>query len=512
MEKKSKKYIGALLFVLLACIFLMACRTRDSKEEEETSSEITEDSAVDFEDEVKQFEAEEEEPLVVFYSGSHLSAPVVLSNFEIMHPEINLKSYSIKGSDLESIQETLDEYGEPDIWLLDGNSGISYALDNLYEQGLIADLRTFVTEDESLDPLDYVGGTFTAMDNGEALFGLPLTWKKDCLIIRDPKWQDSELAYLPENYTGEELYKAFITEFEKERPNNGIFWADYTFGLMSNLYELGLVKEEDGETVIDEELFTMVFDFTLRQEKQNQEIKNLYPRNTGSATGDPDLFQGTPALDPAMYDSNYVGCSLSGAPQVTAVYAKSVIELHGEDIHMYYMPTYNSSDEYVADVADYAMVGGNSARKQQAYDVIRMMMDTPMEIVNQPAGRMSSGETYSPVNIELALELMDYFGSMEIDLPIYDATSNLFYTLNKGQLTAEEKQQIKDLINGISDLSYWYGDRPEEAAFYFYYDDYMHNSGELKPKFCYLEMMQAWNPDSEKWNMTPAEVEAFLNE
>ena len=511
MTKKRKSVFGLLLVLCTACILLMACRTREKAEDEETS-EVTEESATEFEEEVKQFETEEEEPLMVFYSGSHMSSPVVLANFQAKHPEVNLKSYSIKGSDLESIQETIDQYGEPDIWLLMGNSGTSYVLDDLYEQGLIADIRPFITEDENLDPLAYVGGTFTAMDNGEALFGLPLTWKKDCLIIRDPKWQDSELAYLPENHTGEEFYQALITEFEKERPNNGIFWADYTFGFMQSLYELGLVHEEDGEIMIDEDIFTMIYEFSMKREKIDKDTWNLYPRDQGSSTGNPGQFQGTPALDPSMYNSNYVGCTLDGAPQVTAVYAKSVIELHNEDIHMYYIPTYNSSDEYVADVAEYAMVGGTSARKQQAYEVIRMMMDTPIEIVNQPSGRMTSCETYSPVNIELALELMGYFESLEIDLPIYDATSNLFYTLNKAQLTEEEKQQIEKLINGIADLSYQYGDMPEEEAFYFYYEDYMFNSGDLKPKYCYLEIMKALNPDSEKWNMTPEEIEAFLYE
>ena len=40
----------------------------------------------------------------------------------------------------------------------------------------------------------------------------------------------------------------------------------------------------------------------------------------------------------------------------------------------------------------------------------------------------------------------------------------------------------------------------------------MFNSGDLKPKYCYLEIMKALNPDSEKWNMTPEEIEAFLYE
>ncbi len=505
MTKERKKLFGLLLLLCAACIFLMACRAREKAQE--PISGITEDSAAELEEDVKQLESDEEEPLVVFYDGG-LFKPTVLENFQLQHPEVSLQTYRIHGTDMEGIQETLDQYGEPDIWLIKANSGIREEIDNLDDQGLIADIRPFIIEDVNLDTLDYVGGTFTAMDNGEALLGLPLTWKKTCMIIRDSKWQDSELAYIPENYTGEELYKAFITEYELGQPNDGIFWADRNFDLMQDLYELGLVKKEDDEIFIDEDLFAMVYEFTLSQQKVSQDAWYM----GGSGADNPDQFQGTPALDPSMYAGNYYGCHLTGAPQVTSVYAKSATQLHGEDIYMYYMPTYKSSDEYIAEVGEFAMVGGTSTRQQQAYEVIRLMMDTPMELVYQPQRYDMKGATYSPVNIELAIQMMDYFGSLEMNLPIHDMSGNLFYTLNKAQLDNREKQQIEELIRGIVDLSIQYGDHPEMDLYDVYYQDYIYNDGDLNTKLCYFELMRAMNPESEKWDMTPEEIEAFVNE
>ncbi len=509
MRKNRRNLFGLLLLLCIACIVLVACRMRD-KAEVESASKVTENSAVEYEDEVKQFEAEDEEPLVVFYDSGIV--PVVLSNFMLVHPEVKLEVYGLSGDDFEDVQNTIATYGHPDIWLFAGTGQTKKHIANLYELGMIADMRNFISEEQNLNTLDYVGGTFTSLDNGDIIFGLPLTWKKRCLIIRDSQWRNSELAYLSENFTGEEFYKTLITESEKVRPDNGIFWADSTFYFWSDIYELGLVQEKENEVIIDEELFNMVLEFTLEQEKINEEVRNLYSRNTGASTGRPDLFQGTPALDPAMYAGNYLGCSLNGAPQVTSVYAKSMTELHGEGIYMYYIPTFGNGDEYIANVAEFAMVGGTSSRQQQAYEVIRLMMDTPMELITQPSGRTSMGETYSPVNIELALQLLDYFETAEGELNIFDRVGNLFYTVEKKQLSENEKEQMEELITGIVDLSFQYVNDEAREVFMLYYYEYMSNGVLANPKYCYLEIMQALNPNSEKWNMTQEEMDAFLNE
>lgn len=435
MTKEKNKLFGLLVVLCAVCIFLIACRTQEK--EEESNSEVSEESTIKVDEDVKQLKADEEEPLVVFYEGGKL--PIVLSNFMVQHPEVKLNIYNTNSYNIEEIQKTIDQYGSPDIWLM-GDFGSRYTIQELYEQGQIADLYPFCAEDESLDKTKYVGGTFDVLDTGEALLGLALTWEKECLVIRDSKLQNSELMDLGEQYTGEELYTALIQEFEKGRNEDELFWADYVFYVLNDMYELDIVRSEEDEIVIDEELFQMMYEVGLKRLKEDNAAQELLPRMQGAATGSPDKFQGCAALDPRLYAGRFYGCSLRGAPQVVSVYAKSAADYHGEDIHMFYMPTFESKDSYIGNLANYAMVGGQSARKQQAYDTIRLMMDTPIQVVTQPEG---FGEaTYSPVNIELALELLDYFDEQDTILPITDIVGNMFFKFDKQRLTEEEKKKI----------------------------------------------------------------------
>ena len=502
--KREKKLFGLLLLLCAACIFLMACRTREKAQDAE--SKVTDDSAVEVEEDVKQFEVDEDEPLVVFYDAFEF--PVVLSNFMVQHPEVKLQIYSIKGSQIEDIQETINQYGSPDIWLM-SNSGSRYAIQELYEQGQVADLGPFCAEDASLDKTEYVGGTFEVLDTGEALLGLALTWEKNCLLVRESKWQNSELMGLREQYTGEELYTA-LKEFEKGRAENELFWADITFHVLYDMYELDIVQSEENEILVDEDLFQMLYEFSLKVRKQDSAAEELLPRWEGAGTGSPDKFQGCTALDPRMYAGNFYGCTLRGAPQVVSVYAKSAAAYHGEDVHMFYVPTYESKASYIGTLNNYAMVGGQSARQQQAYDTIRLMMDTPVITITQPEG--GGAETSSPVNIELALDLLDYFEEQDTILPIMDRVGNKFFNFDKQKLTEEEKQKIQEVIVGIKDLTFKYEDLSEGEIYYSYENEYVYNNGSLNTKLCYFELMRAMNPESEKWNMTPEEIDAFVNE
>jgi len=505
MTKERKKLFGLLLLLCAACIFLMACRTREKAQE--SNSEVADDSAVEVEEDVKQYAADEDEPLVVFYDD--FKFPVVLSNFMAQHPEVKLQIYSIKGSQIEDIQETIDQYGSPDIWVM-GSSASRYAIRELYEQGQVADLGPFCIEDTSLDKTEYVGGTFEVLDTGEALLGLALTWEKNCLLVRESKWQNSELMDQREQYTGEELYTALIKEFEKGRDEDELFWADITFHILYDMYELDIVQSEKDEILVDEDLFQMLYEFSLKVRKQDDAAKELLPRWEGAGSGSPDKFQGCTALDPRMYAGNFYGCTLRGAPQVVSVYAKSAVAYHGEGVHMFYVPTYESKDSYIGALMNYAMVGGQSSRQQQAYDTIRLMMDTPMITINQPEG--FAAETYSPVNIELALDMLDYFDEQDTVLPIMDRVGNMFFKFDKQQLTEEEKQKIQEVIVGIKDLTFKYDDISESEIYYSYENEYVYNNGSLNTKLCYFELMRAMNPESEKWNMTPEEIAAFVNE
>ena len=504
MEKAIDKFGRIMLLLGLMCIFLVSCSK--SKEEAET-----EESFNEIEEGVTQFKIDEEEPLVVFYQDASLGnqMPIVLHNFILQHPEINLLIYNINSKNLEletmeRIKQLIKQYGDSDIWLLDAESGeMKELLDDLYDMGMIADISSFYAEDQAIQSEDYVGGTFEVLKNEEALLGIPLSWSKECLIIRDSKWKNSEWAELPKEYTGEELYRALISQFEKGREEDELFWADESFNLLYDMYELEVLEYKNNEYFIDEKIFEMIYEFGLKQVKQDRAAEKQQSIRY-------DQFQGCAALDPYMYSGNYFGCSLYEAPQIAAIYTKSMFEMIDEEVHIYYMPTFESSDQYVGRVQECAMVGGNSARKQQAYEVIRMMMDTPITMMTQPEGYVP--ETYSPVNVELALQMVDDFDEIDQRLSVTNRIGELLFNVEKQKLTEDEKQQLYKVISKIENLYLDDGYTEIDKIYYSYVGEYVNHNGSLNTKLCYLELMRAMNPESEKWNMTPEEIEAFVNE
>ncbi len=517
MRKVTIKYWCAMLLLGITCILLISCLLIScSKQKEE---KVEEDSLIKIEEGVTQRQVDEDEPLVVFYLSQTVGKqmPIVLHNFMLNHPEIdlvtcNIRSYFPNLDLMETIKRMIQQVGDPDIWLLD-NADVEMRtlIDELYDMGMVADISSFYTEDESVYREDYVGGTFEVLNTEKGLLGLPLNWGKEGLIIRESMWKNSELEDLPEDYTGEELYRALIRQFNIDRDENELFWTEDSFELMNMMHELDVLKCENDEYFVDEEIFELLYEFWVKRINQDRDAEEMHKKMQFAATGDPDAFQGCPALDPYMYAGDYFGCALWGAPPITTIYTKSTIELSDEDVHMYYLPTFDSSDQYVGRVRDCALVGGNSPRQQQAYNVIRMMMDTPITIMTQPQGYIP--ETYSPVNVELALQMVDDFDKLNQHLSITDMAGNLFFTLEKQRLTEDDKQQLCKVISGIEKL-YLYDNRHTaiEEIYYSYANEYVNNNGSLNTKLCYFELMRAMNPESEKWDMTPEEIEAFLNE
>ena len=86
------------------------------------------------------------------------------------------------------------------------------------------------------------------------------------------------------------------------------------------------------------------------------------------------------------------------------------------------------------------------------------------------------------------------------------------YIRSLNEAEQEEKQKIQEVIVGIKDLTFKYDDISESEIYYSYENEYVYNNGSLNTKLCYFELMRAMNPESEKWNMTPEEIAAFVNE
>lgn len=478
MEKISRYMLAILLtaFVIILC----ACSVKERQEK----NYIDEDSNA------LQMDVDFGEPLRVFYEDAGL-----LMNFSNLYPDIELELCKIfpnwENEELD-IEYWAEKCGDPDIVLLNDQGG--FDLEEEYEKGQVEDIGKYCAEDETLVESNYVGGTFEILNNGEAIMGLPLSWYKQCLIVKESELMNSELEALPENYTGQEFFTALVTEIKKDQYAEKFCWLDPIY-FYSSLREVA--PRQDGKFEMDEEMFKVLFEFSVQNEINYEEAKGVFEEVYGDFGAHCRKTQGKPALDPDLCRGGYYGTYLMGAPQVMAIYAKSVAAMDQEDVEFFWIPTADNGNEYVGLIRDYAFIGKNSARKQQAYEVIRMMMDMPVTIMTQPSGVGS--EIYSSVNIEQSLGSLDYFNSLEQELNIWNRGGDLFYKLDQQKLSENELEGIRRVIKGISRL---YVDLSPENNLELIacYNDYMSlciENGKIDHTICYAEMQEYFTSKDE---------------
>lgn len=482
-----------LTFVILLC----ACSVNERREEDSFEADALETDSLDGEEDVAQMEVDFDEPIRIFYMDRDAG---LLTNFAALYPEIELERCPIypnfEGQDLD-IAYWAEKWGDPDIVLL-SDPGY-WDIETEYENGQVEDIREYCAADETLDVSNYVGGTFEVFDNGEAMLGLPLSWFKKCLIVKESQLVGSELEGLPEDYTGRELFEAMLAEIKKEKYEEKFCWLDeLAFG--NNLTEVA--PKIDGKFEMDEAMFKVLFEFSVLNNRNYLAARAAFG-DFGEHRGQ---TQGEPALDPELCPDGYFGTFLRGAPQVAAIYAKSVAVMDQDDVKLFWVPTIDNGEEYLGNVRDYAFIGKNSARKQQAYEVIRMMMDMPVTLMTQPSGLGS--EIYSSVNIEQALASLDYFNNLEQQLSIRDETGQIYYQLDQQKLNEEEVEEIHSVITGMVGLyaNYSLEKGNEISASYHDYQTLARESGKIDHTMCYAEMQKFFHISEEEESVKVVDV------
>lgn len=486
-----KKFFHHMFVTLLLTlvILLCACSVNERREEDSFEADALETDSLDGEEDVAQMEVDFDEPIRIFYMDRDAG---LLTNFAALYPEIELERCPIypnfEGQDLD-IAYWAEKWGDPDIVLL-SDPGY-WDIETEYENGQVEDIREYCAADETLDVSNYVGGTFEVFDNGEAMLGLPLSWFKKCLIVKESQLVGSELEGLPEDYTGRELFEAMLAEIKKEKYEEKFCWLD-PLAFSNNLTEVA--PKIDGKFEMDEAMFKVLFEFSVLNDTNYEVAREAF----GDFSEHANQRHSEPALDPELCPDGYFGTFLRGAPQVAAIYAKSVAVMDQDDVKLFWVPTIDNGEEYLGNVRDYAFIGKNSARKQQAYEVIRMMMDMPVTLMTQPSGLGS--EIYSSVNIEQALASLDYFNNLEQQLSIRDATGQIYYQLDQQKLNEEEVEEIHSVITGMVGLyaNYSLEKGNEISASYHDYQTLARESGKIDHTMCYAEMQKFFHVSEEK--------------
>lgn len=493
--KKLWKMKWLLAVVLVMGLLLTACGKEKEKE-----------SKVD-----KYVQLEQEEnAFLIFYDPSSES---LLQSFREHHPniEIDIQKIDYIEEDGLVLKDMIETYGPPDLIL--GGAG-EYAgvysevpedicdLPRCYEQGYIADLRTFCANDASIDSNAYFPGTFEVFQNKNHLYALPLGISMDFLLTTDSKYDNSAFSELEDGYNGRELMNVLLKEVEEKREFDEFFCPEDVPGIRL-LYQLGGVTETEAGIQVDEEIFKKVYEYTYMNNKKAGDAKIVWAEEGKSFSVDNGFVQRT-AFEPRAYEGKFIASFWVSmdAPAIALSYATTANQYHvDEGTKAIYIPNYDDGNAYTAAVRVYGAVGAESKRQELAYELLRLLMDEEIsyfkihdDAIYNVFGFSASYNLY-PVNKERALELLDGFESKNaMMLYGHQGQGRYMQILDIVPVSEEEKVKHENMLNGISGMTYLDEETREASSLIWEYQ-YM----EIEDyKQCYDKVVKALNADLPK--------------
>lgn len=496
MKKWWKAYL--LMIVLGIAMMQMAC----GKEEEKSGEEVYETlEEVDYE-------------FLVFYDPS---AKMLLQSFMEHHPEIEINMANMEDPWLDindvnnglNLKAMIKRYGLPDLIL--GGSGLhlylgvnevdKFDLPRCYEEGYIADIKTFCANDVNLDPDSYFPGTFEVFQDKDHLYALPLGISLDFMLTTESKYDESEFSKLKEGYTGIDLMQIMQNEVKKEREIDAFFCPE-RISARRLLYQLGGVTQTKAGIQVDEETFQQVYEYTYLNNKKVSETKETWAQTGKWFTTDNGFVQRT-AFEPRAYEGKFEVSFWENmdAPAIALYYATTANQYHlDEGTKAIYIPNHDDGNAYTAAVRVYGAVGAESKKPELAYELLRMLMDEEIsyfEIHDDgvPAGYQREPYNLYPVNKERALQILDDFEKRNaLMLYGHQGEGRYFQILDIVPISEEEKAKHEKMLNGISDMVYFTYDMDDAFNRVFEYQD----MGVEDYKECYDEVVKALNANLAK--------------
>ncbi len=432
-----------------------------------------------------------EEPLRIFYDGTGY---YILRSFMDAHPEIKIELINCLPFLAEEFdyKDIVEREGVPD--LIIARDELSLYLPELFAEGDIASLTDYCFNDISMNQNDYFADTFEVFKEGENLYALPLGISMEFIVTSESKYNDSAFTKLKDGYTGKELLNVLLEEVQKNREEGEIF-SEITMDPFSLLYCLDGFAEVDGSITIDEELFKQLYEFAYKNSKLSDE-GSAYWSEQGKSFGG-DLGYAFPcALEPRRYEGKFT-ISMGGAddaPALVLSHAESAHQYYSEEgVKAIYIPTAEDGSKYQGNVKVWGAVGGESERKDLAYELLKLLMDEEINSFGSvwgpiPRGASQHNENVYPINIENAISLLDRFESQTVKL-MYGSPDPTI--LDRTDISEEEKEKHQKMLRGISGLYCWTRAMSEIDDSFEVYADAM----VLDYEQCYLDMLNALNAD-----------------
>ena len=424
--KRNIMYAILILAIVLTCT---SCRKTRERSEPLKSNQTVEKS-------VEENEREEKSMLVFTIGFSS-----VVEDYTAMYPNEEIKVVQINDNELEkNFNKALYRYGEPDLVIDTCDRGIQYWVEN----GWIADMSVYFDSDIDFDAEAYYPGVDTVGEVGGILYGLPLGLQVDYLTVREEVWDDSAFSKLPEDYTALELFGAMEDELNywmDQEPEEWkrVFSHGNPYSILEYLWASGAIQVMEDEVLLDREIFETVAQGYLKSSKNIAD----YTNQSGGFSA---------LTDPREGKGRYIATNWNNgiAPQIGLIYYQSANQaLLNQTIHVLWFPMQSADEEpatqYAAKVAIWGMIGKNSDQTEEAYMLLRRMMDVPMHTYTQ-VGYFGTMENIPfSINRQQALAMIDWAEEEYVNTFTIDSDT----TIHKQPLSEELRNEMEHLLKNI---------------------------------------------------------------
>lgn len=338
--------------------------------------------------------------LILYYiDNSAFQGTLMLLGWYRMQPEA-LKIEAIGFASAEELEEAMEEE-TPDIILLDKvTGGAELEPFQWIEQEKLAGLNDFLAQDADYDENNYITGVMDAGKYGDEQYILPLSVSSQYLLVNEAELGTGTLSALGESTTAQRLMEELIREAQLHEDE--LYFTHVPFYVETMMpdqwiYEMleqtGAlhVDHQDQKVIVDEAQFERTMEYMqVVLEDQNRMYQN------GAELATADFIDIEDYCTSVLTDRN--------APLMVRYMGSASHQLLGED--MFVLPYQLEEGGYVQSINVMGMVGADSTRQKEAYQVLRKMMDVPASkwenlTVDDVFARMS------PVNVKEAQALVD---------------------------------------------------------------------------------------------------------
>lgn len=428
-----RNLLWKMAILVLSLTMLCGCQQKQNAEREASKGETQEKTAI-----------------LVFAVDSSS----ILSDFQAQYSDVEVEIVTIDPNDVQKdFEAKLQTKGAPDLIVDTGSMrGIGF----WNELGACADIATYIDTDTTLNLDDYYPGVSSVGQIENQVMGLPLGLSLDYMTLREEVWDNSSLRYLDEDYTAEEVLTALEQElvYQNEAATEGgdalvdqvlADWAgDFTF----LFWDSGAISESGGKIVLDENLFELICR-VYEQHIQNFNYA-VQKETTTMNTKTSPLENGAHYVVTAWFNS---GINKGVAPQIGISYAENINrEVFGENTKVLWYPIKTSNPEkkeYAARVSIWGMVGSQSERKEEAYRVLRDMMDLDLNTRNPIDGRY---DVPFSVNRAKALEMLSMVEEKAADSYTITGESGETQSISRQPLSQQNRKELEDVLSSITSV------------------------------------------------------------